>query len=486
MAAADAPDASTTVAAATTAGSAEPHLFSYIRTHEIGADLALQTPFGARRVTYADYTASGRALSFIEDYVRDELLPTYGNTHTTTTKTGRQSSEYLAEARTMVRNFLRCGKHDSLIYLGSGATSGANRLVGMLGLAAPAAVVAAAVLRPRSHRPVVFVGPYEHHSNLLPWRESLAEVITIDESADGGIDLMSLESALLAAIDRPLKVGAFSAASNVTGVLTDVDAVTALLHTHGALACWDYATAAPHVCVEMNPAGEGGSDPARAALIAKDALYFSPHKFVGGPQTAGVSSWGGRARGGKCSLPRSDFAPDLSLQMSHDLSPQISQISLAPLFPRSLSPQIPPPPPPPPPQQVLAFKSKLLAKGESTSPGGGTVFWVGDAGHTYAEGEVEREEGGTPPILGAIRVALTMQLHHAVGLESIHAAETRTVGAAVAAWGAEPNLVVLGKRLTTGRLPIFSLAVRKGGLLLHHAFVVKLLNDLFGIQVCTS
>ena len=269
MAAADAPDASTTVAAATTAGSAEPHLFSYIRTHEIGADLALQTPFGARRVTYADYTASGRALSFIEDYVRDELLPTYGN-------------------------FLRCGKHDSLIYLGSGATSGANRLVGMLGLAAPAAVVAAAVLRPRSHRPVVFVGPYEHHSNLLPWRESLAEVITIDESADGGIDLMSLESALLAAIDRPLKVGAFSAASNVTGVLTDVDAVTALLHTHGALACWDYATAAPHVCVEMNPAGEGGSDPARAALIAKDALYFSPHKFVGGPQTAGVSSWGGR------------------------------------------------------------------------------------------------------------------------------------------------------------------------------------------------
>lgn len=272
--------------------SASP-LFAYIRDNELGGQLQSATPFGARALIYADYTASGRALRCVEDYVREAILPTYGNTHTSTTKTGRQSSDYVAEARTMVKNYLRCndrGKNaDRLLFVGSGATAGANRLVAMLGLVAPTpAARAAASALPVDQRPLVIVGPYEHHSNLLPWRDSVADVVTVSEAEDGGIDQTGLEAQLVAATAarRPLVVGAFSAASNVTGVLTAVDDITALLHAHGALAVWDYASAAPYaVNLSMNPPHE---DPERAAAIAKDALFFSPHKFVGGPQSAGV------------------------------------------------------------------------------------------------------------------------------------------------------------------------------------------------------
>jgi selenocysteine lyase/cysteine desulfurase len=268
----------------------EPELFKYIREHELGADLTSQTPFGSRPLIYADYTASGRSLAFIEDYVRDGLLPTYGNTHTSTTKTGRQSSDFVAEARTIVKNYLRCndkGKNaDRLLFAGSGATAGANRVVAMLGLTAPTVEAReAAALKPEHERPLVLVGPHEHHSNLLPWRDSIAEVRAIPEDpATGGTDLAALEAALKAATAarRPLVVGAFSAASNVTGILAAVDAITLLLHTHGALAIWDYASAAPYgVSFAMNPPHE---DAETRALLAKDAMFFSPHKFAGGKQ----------------------------------------------------------------------------------------------------------------------------------------------------------------------------------------------------------
>ena len=148
-------------------------LFGYIRANELGRDLQSQTAFGLRPLVYADYTASGRALAFIEDYVREAILPTYGNTHTSTTKTGRQSSDFVAEARVMIKNYLRCndrGKNaDRVLFAGSGATAGANRLVAMLGLLAPTPEArAAAHALPEAQRPVVFVGPYEHHSNRCP------------------------------------------------------------------------------------------------------------------------------------------------------------------------------------------------------------------------------------------------------------------------------------------------------------------------------
>ncbi len=220
-------------------GAVGARLFDYIREHELGANLMADTPFGRRPMLYADYTASGRALGFIEEYVRDVVLPTYGNTHTLASRTGRQSSAFVSEARRMVKEYVKCNSErstdaDQLLFIGSGCTSCANHLVRMLGLeCAPDRRPAARAL-PDDQRPIVFVGPYEHHSNLLPWRDSAADVVQIDEGPGGGPDLAQLEAALKAASRRPLRVGAFSAASNVTGILTDTDAVTAMLHTHGA------------------------------------------------------------------------------------------------------------------------------------------------------------------------------------------------------------------------------------------------------------
>ena len=382
-------DATTTTS---TDASDEPPLFAHIRANEIGAGLPIHTPFGARATVYADYTASGRSLSFIEEYVAAHVLPTYGNTHTTTSKTGRQSSDFVAEARTMVRNYLRCGKHDNILFLGSGATAGANRLVAMLGLAAPPAARAAARARPEAERPIVFVGPYEHHSNLLPWRDSIADVVQIGEAAHGGPDLAQLQAALEAAAARPLRVGAFSAASNVSGALTDVDAVTALLHSHNALAIWDYASAAPHAPVCMNPPAAAA---AHASLLAKDAVFFSPHKFPGGPQAAGVLVF-----------------------KSH----------LAELY----------------------CKGTADGRRASVAPGGGSVFFVSRDAHVYARAEEAREEAGTPPIIGAVRVALCMQLQQAVGWRAIAQADERLLHRMAAAWGSHPNLALLGHGARAG------------------------------------
>ena len=366
--------------------------------------------------------------------MRDALLPTYGNTHTSTTKTGRQSSDFVAEARTMIKNYLRYsdkGKYaDKLIFAGSGATAGANKLVAMLGLVAPTAAARdAAAALPEAQRPLVIVGPYEHHSNLLPWRDSVADVLTISEAEGGGVDLNALEEALKANQHRRLLVGAFSAASNVTGILTDVDEVTALLHTYHALAFWDYASAAPYaVNFAMNPPHE---DAERASLISKDALFFSPHKFAGGPQAAGV----------------------------------------------------------------LVYKKHLSTRGVSSTPGGGTVFYVSRNEHVYIKNDEEREEGGTPPIIGCIRAGLVLQLQKAVGMRCIADADQYILERARSVWGQHPNIAILGHS-TAKRLPIFALAIRAtdgsvggggdggggGPLLLHHNYVVALLNDLFGIQ----
>jgi Aminotransferase class-V len=133
-------------------------------------------------------------------------------------------------------------------------------------------------------RPVVFVGPYEHHSNELPWRESIADLVVMGEDADGRLDLQELREQLERFSDRRLKIGSFSAASNVSGVITDALAVAMLLHRFGALSLWDYAAAGPYLKIEMNP-DAGGRD---GHLAYKDAVFLSPHKFIGGPGTPGV------------------------------------------------------------------------------------------------------------------------------------------------------------------------------------------------------
>jgi len=240
-----------------------------LRDGLIGENVILPGPFGEKRLVYADYTASGRALRQVEDFIAGEVLPFYANSHTEASYCGAYMTRLRAEARQAIAEATRAGTGYSVIFTGSGATSGLNRLVNLFGLTAMAGA---------RTKPAVLIGPYEHHSNILPWRESGAEVIQIPEGADGGPDLGILEFALGGLRDRPLVIGAFSAASNVTGIMTNVDAVTALLKRHGALAVWDYAGGGPYLPVDMAP----------APGLEKDAVVLSPHKFPGGPGASGV------------------------------------------------------------------------------------------------------------------------------------------------------------------------------------------------------
>ncbi len=266
-------------------GSPAQLLIETIRTSVIGADTAVLTPFGLRRVTYADYTASGRSLSFIENFIRENVLPLYANTHTETSGTGRQTTRFREDARDIIRDSVGGTREEhAVIFAGSGSTGAIDRLINVLGLRVPVELDERYGLTgriPADQRPVVFVGPYEHHSNELPWRESIADVVEIGEDSDGAINLAELERRLLQYQGRPLRIGSFSAASNVTGIISDTSAISAMLHRYGALSFWDFAASAPYVGIEMRSPGIHGDD-------YKDAVFLSPHKFIGGPGTPGV------------------------------------------------------------------------------------------------------------------------------------------------------------------------------------------------------
>lgn len=225
-------------------------------------------PYGERLITYADYIGSGQPLQFVEAYMQDVVLPTYANTHTEASFTGRQTGHYREEARQIIKQSVNAGADDVLLFGGSGCTGAIDRLVRRL----------QADYGHRPRRPVVFLGPYEHHSNILPWRENEFDVIVTPVDADGLIDLTFLDEQLRRFDSTRLLIGSFSAASNVTGIMAPVDRITTMLHQHGALAFWDYAAGAPYLPIDMNPGG----------LANKDALFLSAHKLMGGPGTPGI------------------------------------------------------------------------------------------------------------------------------------------------------------------------------------------------------
>ena len=245
-----------------------PDALSRLRAGLIGAGRVIDAGYGPKPLLYADYTASGRALQQIEQFVQEEVLPWYANTHTEASYCGMVSSQLREEARRIIGRITGAGADCHVIFAGNGATAGLNRIVQGLDIAEKIRA---------GKEVVVFTGPYEHHSNILPWRESGAEIRVIPEGAEGGPDLKLLEAGLKDCAPGTLVIGTFTAASNVTGILCDTDAVTRLLKTNGALAIWDYAAAAPYIPVSM---GEGPA--------AKDAIVYSSHKFVGGPGASGV------------------------------------------------------------------------------------------------------------------------------------------------------------------------------------------------------
>ncbi len=258
-------------------------LIDYIRDSVIGGDEIVNGPFGPRPAVYADYTASGRSLSFIEEYLRQVVLPLYANTHTESSGTGLQTTRFREAAREIIASCVGAGDDHAVIFTGSGSTAAIDKLVGVLGLRIPSVLDDEFDLSshiPPDQRPVVFIGPYEHHSNELPWRESIADVVTIREDSDGHVDLDHLEAELQRYRDRPRLIGSFSAASNVTGITTDTDRVSSLLHRYGALALWDFAAAAPYVDITMGSPADGDA--------YFDAVFISPHKMIGGPGTPGL------------------------------------------------------------------------------------------------------------------------------------------------------------------------------------------------------
>jgi selenocysteine lyase/cysteine desulfurase/tRNA(Ile)-lysidine synthase TilS/MesJ len=474
----------------------------HLRCGLVGRLASFSTPFGSRHLVYADWTASGRAHTLVETYINEQVLPLYGNTHTTTSITGSQSTCFRHEARQIVAEAVNAkvtgrAAEDVVLFTGSGATAAIVKLVQLLGLHVP---LPSKHVRPLTTtadkdsgdddddddddemRPVVFVGPLEHHSNLLPWRESCAKVVAIqsDPAAGGALDLVHLDQQLRkyggrgggAAMNR-LLIGSFAAASNVTGVVEDVDTVSRLLHFYGALSFWDYATAAPYLPINFNPIGTARTTAAEAAPTSaaasaavavaqqcssasahKDAVFFSPHKLAGGVNTPGV----------------------------------------------------------------LVVKKRLLANKVPTAPGGGTVFYVTCDGHRYLSNREEREEGGTPDIVGAVRAGLALRLKRLASIApnfppgatkgspssaplavSTHSSPVLAVHASYlamtrAAFRACPHLVLLGDDAAHGaaetnlaldparRLPIFSFLVRWRARFLHYNFVGALLNDLFGVQ----
>lgn len=403
----------------------------YLRSQIIGVDAVLSTPFGERHMVYADYTASGRGLHFVEDYLK-QVQMLYANSHTEDDTSGRTTTQLLHQAEQIIKQAVNAGSEGRIIACGTGATGAIDRMQQLVGVKLPAAsrlslmslfkgfaddaAATAFAAYCRDHQPVVFVGPYEHHSNEVSWRESMATVVEVQLTEEGGIDLADLERLLqLPIYQGRMRMGSFSAASNVTGMISPVHEIAKLLHRYDALAFFDYAASAPYVEIDMNPQTRDGEGDA-----SLDAIFVSPHKFVGGPGASGVLVFNQRC-----------YHPELPPSMA----------------------------------------------------GGGTVDYVGPESHDFIKDIETRENAGTPGILQTLKAALVFQVKQAVGHALIEQRESAYMDQALSRWGAHPNIEIMGNPDPKRRIGIVSFNLKGPGERYYHPrFVTTLLDDLFGIQ----
>ncbi|MBC9934151.1 aminotransferase class V-fold PLP-dependent enzyme [Chitinophaga qingshengii] len=362
--------------------------FTAYRQHIIGQQQVFVSPFGKMRLHYADWTASGRAYSPIEQCIQQQVLPFVGNTHTHTTITGTLMSTAYETAKDIIKAHVHAGQDDVLLFCGSGMTSAVNKLQRILGLRVPqrTADYIASTFRDEQLRPVVFVTHMEHHSNHLSWLETIATVEVINADVNGQVDLQHFSALLEQYKDRPNKIAAVTACSNVTGIQTPYHQIAGMIHQQGGLCFVDFACAAPYCTINMHP---GETD------TYLDAIYFSSHKFLGGPGTPGV----------------------------------------------------------------LVFNKTLYRNTIPDQPGGGTVDYTNPWGeHIYVTDIEQREDGGTPPFLQGIKAAMCIRLKEEMQVSHILQREAELLSLVFARLSRINGLQVLAPQ-ATHRLGVVSFIV---------------------------
>ncbi len=321
--------------------------FSSFRQNIIGCEQLFESPYGTKRILYTDWTASGRAYGPIEARLQEEILPFFANTHTGTTITGQMMSSAYEQAKVIIKEHVNAREHDVLIFCGSGMTAAVSKLQRIMGLRIPEQIMTyGKYFQPvESERPLVLITHMEHHSNHISWLETIATVEVIRPGEDGNVDLEHLRELLERFSHRKNKIAAITACSNVTGLETPIHEIALIMHENGGLCFVDFACSGPYVHINMHP-GSGLGD--------LDAIYFSFHKFLGGPGTPGV----------------------------------------------------------------LIFNSKLYKNRIPDHPGGGTILYSNPwKVHEYITDIELREDGGTPPILQGIKAAMCIRLKEEMGVE---------------------------------------------------------------------
>lgn len=356
--------------------------FSKFRDNVVGNETYFNTPFGRKKMIYADWIASGRLYQPIEDRITKEIGPFVGNTHTETTETGTLMTKAYQYAHKKIKQHVNANEHDVIITAGSGMTTVVNKFQRILGLKS-CSRLEKDICVSEEDRPVVFITHMEHHSNHTSWLETIADVVLLEPDEQNMVEPENLRKEIVKYENRKLKIGTFTACSNVTGIEPDYYELAKIMHENGGYVFIDFAGSAPYVDIDMHP-----NDP----LKKLDAIYFSPHKFLGGPGSSGV----------------------------------------------------------------LIFCKSLYHSAAPDHPGGGTVEWTDPwGGHKYIEDIEIREDGGTPGFLQAIRAAFSIQLKEKMDTRQMRLREKELVKKAFEGFGNIPGLHILADHITD-RLGIFS------------------------------